>query len=679
MTLVKIDASFVWRGGFETRHLPKAAGFRWDAANKRWHTVDVTAAAKLREYADAAALEALDHITAAHAAAKIASRATDADVAIPAPAGLSYLAFQKAGIAFASDRANVLIGDEMGLGKTIQALGILNSDTTLRRVLILCPASLRRNWHRELTKWLVEPRTIGIAETKVAPDAEIVIAHYDVFSRTCPARDILRAHQWDAVIADEAHALKNRDAKRTQQIFGGKALAGISARRKIFLTGTPLNRPRDLWSLLNALDAAAWPSFFSYAKRYCGAYQSRFGWNFDGASNLDELQDKLRSTLMVRRLKSQVLTELPAKRRQIIEIDASDIVAAERAQTSEFDAEIVALQIKAEIAKAADDDRTYEDAVKELAAKERVAFHQIALVRHETALKKVPYVIEHLREMVQEQGLKVIAFAHHRDVIDQIAAAFPGCEIAHGDYTTDERDASVRRFQTDDACRLIVCGIQAMGVGHTLTASSTVVFAELSYVPADVTQAEDRAHRIGQYNSVLVQHIVLNNSIDAKIAHTLVSKQAVADAALDVENVAAGERRAERDAEALADAKEAVAADVAKAAEERAEREADAAARREEAATRAVKRAELAEAGAKLTELQVAAIHQALRLVADSDEDCARDLNGVGFNKIDTGVGVWLANQTELTAVQAEMGRRIVVKYQRQFGAGLLETIKGKE
>ena len=679
MTLTLENNVFVWRGGFEPRHLPKAAGFRWDAANKRWHTADVTAAAKLREYADVTATAAFEQTVAVHAAAKIASRATDARIDIPAPAGLSYLPFQKAGIAFAHDRANVLIGDDMGLGKTIQAIGALNLDPTAKSILILCPASLRNNWKRELEKWLVVPRTIGIAETKVTPDTEIVIAHYDIFSRNCLSRALLREHTWDVLILDEAHYCKNGDAARTQKIIGGKSETGIVARRKIFLTGTPLtNRPRDLFSLLHALDPAVWTDFWSFAKRYCGAYRSKFGWNFDGASNLSELQDKLRSTIMVRRLKSQVLTELPAKRRQIIEITANDIVAAERAQTDSYEADLVALQIKAELAKAADDDRAYEDAVKELGAKERVAFHQIALVRHETALKKVPYVIEHLKELVEEQNVKVICFAHHRDVIDQIGAAFPGSEIAHGNYTTDERDASVRRFQTDDKCRLIVCGIQAMGVGHTLTASSTVVFAELSYVPADVTQAEDRAHRIGQHNSVLVQHIVLDGSIDAKIAQTLVSKQAVADAALDVKNVASGDRSAARDAATLAEAKEAVAADVLKAAEERAERDALQATRREEAATRAVKRTELAAEGAKLTPAQVEAIHTALKVVASYDQDRARNLNGVGFNKIDTGIGVFLAGQPRLDAVFAGVGRRIVIKYQRQFGAELLATIKGE-
>ncbi|CAB4196325.1 DEXDc domain containing protein, partial [uncultured Caudovirales phage] len=149
MTLTLENNVFVWRGGFETRHLPKSAGFRWDAANKRWHTADVTAAAKLREYADVTATAAFEQTVAVHAAAKIASRATDANIDIPAPAGLSYLPFQKAGIAFAHDRANVLIGDDMGLGKTIQAIGALNLDPTAKSILILCPASLRNNWKRE--------------------------------------------------------------------------------------------------------------------------------------------------------------------------------------------------------------------------------------------------------------------------------------------------------------------------------------------------------------------------------------------------------------------------------------------------------------------------------------------------------------------------------------------------
>jgi ribosomal protein S14 len=160
------------------------------------------------------------------------------------------------------------------------------------------------------------------------------------------------------------------------------------------------------------------------------------------------------------------------------------------------------------------------------------AFNAIAKLRHDTALAKVPAVIETLKDAV-EQG-KVVCFAHHRDVVAAIAEAFgPVAVTLTGDTSMAARQAAVDRFQNDPTCLLFVGNIRAAGVGLTLTASSHVVFAELDWTPANVTQAEDRCHRIGQHDSVLVQHLVLEGSLDATMARMLVSKQIVLDAALD--------------------------------------------------------------------------------------------------------------------------------------------------
>lgn len=527
------------------RDAPKGAGFRWDRDARRWFTQDAGIAARFAGIRGVTVTEqaraALDAGIARAQAAVEASRAADCDADIPCPDGLAYLPYQRAGIVYAKDRAATLIADEMGLGKTIQAIGVVNADPGIRRVLVVCPATLRLNWQREMERWLVAPRTIGIATGPQWPgDTDVVIINYDILSKHSAA---IRAITWDLLIVDEAHYCKNGKAARTKQVLGGgkgdARITPIPAKRKLYLTGTPiLNRPIELWSLLHGMDPERWSNLIRYATRYCAAYQGRWGWDMTGSSNLDELQRVLRETVMVRRLKADVLTELPPKRRQVIEIPANgaaSAVASEQAAWAAKQAEIDALRAAVSAAEASSDDpAAYSAAVQALRAGVQVAFNEISAVRHETALAKCPAVVSHLADML-ETGEKVVVMAHHLDVIAEIAGALADYHpvVLTGETSMSDRQAAVDRFQSDDTCRVFVGGIKAAGVGITLTAASTVVFAELDWTPGVVTQAEDRLHRIGQQNSVLVQHIVLEGSLDANMARTLVDKQAVIDAAMD--------------------------------------------------------------------------------------------------------------------------------------------------
>ena len=301
---------FIWVGGYETRHIPKDAGFKWNAKQRRWETTDVAIAAKLTEHVKPGGMvEAKINAFLAEKEEKIeASRATSADIELPAPEGMEYLPFQKAGIAYALDRPSTLIADEMGLGKTVESLGVINATPDAKKILVICPASLRLNWKQEAEKWLVNDFRIKAVDSKKAnqPDADddIVIINYDVLRKHTA---FLRSRTWDLMIVDEAHFLKNPKAQRTKAVLGDKKtdLDQIEATRKLFLTGTPIvNRPIEIQAVLGAIDPDAYGNFFSFAKRYAGAYRSQWGWDFSGATNLDELQDGLRSRCMVRRLKS---------------------------------------------------------------------------------------------------------------------------------------------------------------------------------------------------------------------------------------------------------------------------------------------------------------------------------------------------------------------------------------
>jgi len=673
---------------------------RWDAASKRW-LVPLDAAGRLAALVEraapalAAAIRALPEVTAAaqaHEAALAASRAAaPLDIAaaatVPVPEGLAYLPFQIAGILYAIERRATLVGDEMGLGKTVQALGVANA-TGARSILVVCPASLRINWAREAARWLVGAQgdspalTIAIADGKALPDASVVVVNYE---RVAKLRSQIDARAWDLLVLDEAHYLKNPKAARTKAVLGywdarTKAdVAGIQAARTVVLTGTPIpNRPIELWPLLSrVLDRdGLGRSWKRYTARHCGYTQTRYGVDVSGCTNPEELQTALRATCMVRRRKADVLRELPAKRRQIVVLPpngAAGSVRAEQERLAKIEAERIRLQVEAELAKAADDDAAYAAAVAALASAGRIAFEEMARARHETALAKVPAVVEHVADALEGGGVeKVVVFCHHKDVLALLAEGLRehGVVTLSGDDPMDRRQAAVDAFQTDPAVRVFVGTIAAAGVGLTLTAASTVIFAELAWVPAALSQAEDRCHRIGQHAPVLVQHLVLDGTIDAKLAGTIVEKQRNIDAALDA--APDREAEAERLAEAAGDLGE-----IADAAFERARsREA---AVEEAAATKTATRAGLAVEATTISDDARAAIHEGLRLLAGAC-DGARRRDGEGFNRLDAAIGASLAAEPSLTPRQAALGRRLLTRYRKtQLPTALVARVWGSK
>lgn len=450
------------------------------------------------------------------------SKAGDTTFTFPVPAGLTPMPFQQAGVEFLMGRANALLADEMGLGKTIQAIGVINADATIAKVLVVCPASLKLNWKAEITKWQTRGLTVGVATGKEFPDTQVVVINYDI---TAKHADSIHGVAWDLLILDEAHYVKNPDAKRTSTLLGkwnrdaSKVLPAVKARRKIAITGTPIpNRPKELFGLLNFLAPGAFGGFLTYAKQYCAAYQDAYGWQTDGASNLDELQSRLRSTVMVRRLKDEVLKELPAKIRQIIPMEGFEALVK---QEQELLAKL-----------GVDPESDWDAFVASLRA--GAVFEEMSALRKKLALAKAPAVIEHVRDLLESGESKVIVMAHHKDVVDLITAAFDGAVVkVDGGTPVEARQAAVEQFQTNPEVKVFVGNIIAAGVGLTLTASRTVVFAELDWVPGNVVQAEDRAHRIGQQDTVLIQYLVVDGSLDSRLAQVLQSKAGVIRQALD--------------------------------------------------------------------------------------------------------------------------------------------------
>lgn len=529
--------------------ISRDAGFKWDAKAKKWASTSAMTAIKLAEYMTAECLKIAQAMTEAQtaqvAAAVQASRATDANLVIPAPEGLSYLPFQRAGVDFMAGRRDILLGDEMGLGKTIQILGLVNLEKP-ESVLIICPAYLKINWKREATKW-----TSGYKIAIVQPgkpldaSANFVIVNYELVGRP-EVSAFLKSKTWGLMACDEAHYLKTAKAGRTLNVLGGedkdkKKIEGIKATKRIFATGTPiLNRPSELWTIVKA--AGLFTNWFDYHNRYCDAQRSSYGWITTGASNLDELQEKLRSSIMIRRLKADVLKELPAKRHQVLEIEPATpeqkaVVRAEVAAQKKSEATSQKLESARDVAdkKFGKDSDQYREAVLALKAGKLAAFGEMARLRHDTALAKVPSVVEHINQILENGSENIIVFSHHRDVANAIFEAVGGREAAvlvYGGMNAEARQAAVDRFQSGKV-RIFIGTIDGAGTGLTLTNASIVIFAECSWTPSALAQAEDRAHRIGQENQVLVQHIVLEGSFDATMARKIVDKREVIDAALD--------------------------------------------------------------------------------------------------------------------------------------------------
>ena len=528
---------WVWDGTFHEKQLPKDARFRWDPRRRVWWTKIEDIARNLRLYADGdCELDFMRRDDAAERSSALSEAANAGDVDFPCPEGLEYMPFQVAGIAYALGTAcgNALLADEMGLGKTVEALGVLNAKP-VDHVLVICPATIKRNWAKEGARWLVKPLPIRMWDAgrefphPAAPGLHII--NYDIIARHV---DALSAVDWDTVILDESHRIKNGAAKRTSAAI---AIAK-RANRVLCLTGTPLlNRPDELWTTVHLLDPQTWASASYYMKRYCAAHNSKYGWNTKGHSNLEELNQKLRASVMIRRLKRDVLVELPAKRRQLVELDPAKygaVLAAEQKLTSETKTRVV--ELKAHLEKLNPDKAAaeYKAATKQLNDLTFASFSEIAKVRHETALAKVQDVV-HFAEDALTSEAKLLIYAHHRDVVESIRRLLVKYNpvVLTGETKQEDRSVIVDKFQTDESVRVFIGSTTAAGVGITLTATSTVIFAELDWTPANLNQAEDRSHRIGQSNPVNVYHLLVDGSIDARMAQLVVQKQEVIDQAID--------------------------------------------------------------------------------------------------------------------------------------------------
>ncbi|XP_019897874.2 DNA annealing helicase and endonuclease ZRANB3 isoform X2 [Esox lucius] len=438
--------------------------------------------------------------------------------------------FQKEGVKFAlSKNGRCMIADEMGLGKTIQAISVAYAYRQEWPLLVVVPSSLKYPWIEEMERWIPElnPGDINLVETKSDTlgigSCKVTVLGYGLL--TTDARglvDALTRQKFDVVVVDESHYLKSRNAARS------KILVPLiqRAKRAILLTGTPaLGRPEELFMQIDALYPGMFGTWSDYAKQFCNAHYRFFGnrrqWDCRGASHLKELHQRLRE-IMIRRLKAQVLPQLPPKIRQRIPFNLPKDAAKEASGSLE------------------EWERLMKTVGSGVSATDNPFTEVMGLATRmykQTAIAKAGAVKDYIKMLLETEKLKFLVFAHHLTMLqactEAVIEAKAGYIRIDGSVPSSERIQLVHRFQNDPETRVAILSIQAAGQGLTFTAATHVVFAELCWSPGHVKQAEDRAHRIGQTASIHVHYLIAKGTFDTVLWGMLNRKETITGSTLN--------------------------------------------------------------------------------------------------------------------------------------------------
>ena len=392
--------------------------------------------------------------------------------------------YQREAVSWLSTKPKAFLALDQGLGKTA-----VSAVDAIAPVYVICPATLKINWAREFAIWRpdLKVKVISNSKDKADSNCDVNIINYDIVSK-------ITAPPYRTLICDESHYLKTGTAKRTKYCVG----LIKRAERVRLLSGTPVvNRPIELYPTLKAIGGTKL-DYINFGRRYCSGWQTPWG-SFDvsGSSNLDELYDKL-SNCLYRVTKASALPELPSKTYRVIEFDC-------------------ALSVK-------------EKALLKSAISKpdfSVPFQAIPDILKLNAQKKLPLVIEHIKTVLQHEK-KVVVFGWHTDIINALEDSLReyGTVKIIGGVSQNARQKAVDEFQSGDA-RVFLGNIRAAGVGLTLTASNYVIFAETTWTPAELHQAADRCHRIGQKNHVQVDILTIEKSIDSIQLHLILGKTEV--------------------------------------------------------------------------------------------------------------------------------------------------------
>ena len=394
-----------------------------------------------------------------------------------------------------------ILADDMGLGKTTSTV-IASLESGAEKVLIICPASLKINWQREIENYT--EKEVSIIEGKIWQPANYTIINYDILKNfhdpKHPDKSDILNYGFDLIVMDEAHYIQNVKAARTKICNDIVKKVG----KVWLLTGTPMtSRPMNYYNLLNLVDSPIADNWMAYAIRYCAGYQFSVGgkkiWNVTGASNLEELRDRTKPQVL-RRLKEDIL-DLPEK------ILTPIYLRTNSKEYKKLMGEYYEWYNSSEESKSL-----------------TIQFSKLMKVRQIIADEKITDTIE-IAQNVIDQGKKVIIFTNFTDTLNKIADHFGKSAVKlDGKMSKPQRQYSVDEFQNNEKITVFVGNLKAAGVGITLTAAEAVIMNDLSFVPSDHSQAEDRAYRYGQKFSVSVYYPIFENTIEG-IIYDILSKK----------------------------------------------------------------------------------------------------------------------------------------------------------
>jgi len=422
------------------------------------------------------------------------SERKEEDFEVLLPDGKKLYPYQKAGVRFLLEKSGVaLLGDEMGLGKTVQVIGFLNSKKKeeVFPVLIICPSSVKKKWIREIREWCIhEVKVAELNGTTPTPliNGDVYVINYDILPYWVY---VLKGKKIKTIIVDEGHYIKNPSAHRTKAIFEFQNVP-----HRIVLTGTPIvNNLEELFTSLKFLR----PDIFRNKNYFLFKY----------GDNPEELQEFLRKTVMIRRVKKDVLKELPTKVRILeeVEVDLKPLKEVE------------------------------EEIVNKIRGYTRFSFDAFSEIlplfdkhREIAGILKVPYLVEKIEELLKN-GEKAVIFAHHKSVISKLSEKLPVSPlIITGETPQKERQKIVDYF--NEKGKVLVASIGALAEGVNLTGASYVFFLQIDWTPAKNLQAEDRLHRIGQKNTVFSYWLIAKDSIDQHVVGKVAQKIELIEKAL---------------------------------------------------------------------------------------------------------------------------------------------------
>lgn len=495
----------------KTANAPTEVDWYFNKATKLYETRKLKAANTFKNFADESAKRIFDQF-----ALKKYTTPPGAFHGLDDPNyKIPLMPFQRQrGVPFILKQNHTYLAHEPGLGKTIQAISAVSAKPG--KTWVICPAFLRVNWAREITKWFIyDFPTIGIIQTESTPHEygqDFLIISDAILEKPQVLKNILAQSPPKFIFIDEGHRFKTPEASRTTALYGGRngriKSPGIvyKAEHVSVLSGTPLLKtPIELWTTLYSLapETIDFMSYHEFGHHFSKSFlvDGRI-WVFKGSKNEDELKRRL-EPFMQRITKEEVLPELPPKIREMV------FVTKYRGQdTLKWD------------------DTVTKEFLKSKHPKPE-SLGEFARLRRMVGVEKIVPTIQFIKEILDEDpSERIILYAYHRDNVADLAKGLEkfNPRVIMGGVQHLDRVATEDAFQNGD-CRLIIGNLRAMGLGLTLTRATRVVFMEYSETPAENEQAEDRAHRIGQKGSVYIQYLVLPNSLDEIYLGMIMEKQ----------------------------------------------------------------------------------------------------------------------------------------------------------